>query len=61
MNQPPIQYQTNFRRYFAERLNLDLMIGIISLARIVEESKGVKSRINKRKGEGMMPLTLGVE
>lgn len=61
MNQPPIQYQTNFRRYFAGRLNLDWMIGIISLARIVKGSKGVKSRINKRKGEGMMPLTLGVE
>lgn len=61
MNQPPIQYQTNFRRYFAGRLNLDLMIGIISLARIVKGSKGVKSRINKRKVEGMMPLTLGVE
>lgn len=52
MNQPPIQYQTNFRRYFAGRLNLDLMIGIISLARIVKESTGVKSRINKRKGGG---------
>lgn len=50
MNQPPIQYQTNFRRYFAGRLNLDLMIGIISLARIVKGSTGVKSRINKRKG-----------
>lgn len=52
MNQPPIQYQTNFRRYFAGRLNLDLMIGIISLARIVKGSTGVKSRINKRKGGG---------
>lgn len=53
MNQPPIQYQTNFRRYFAGRLNLDLMIGIISLARIVKGSTGVKSRINKRKGGGV--------
>lgn len=63
MNQPPIQYQTNFRRYFAGRLNLDLMIGIISLARIVKgsEAQVLKAVSIKERGDGMMPLTLGVE